>query len=102
MGNNANFRVQTLDVNSSSEKIHINASNIENAYKNVFSKLRMIDSAWDGEDNSAYNEKFKSFEKDFVEIIQFLEEFQNHLSLTAKAYDTIESATAKSAQRLSY
>lgn len=102
MANDANMRVSSADVLAAAKNISDKGKQIENSYKSVFSNLKLIDAAWDGEDNEEYNLRFKSFEKDFLELTSFINRVVIHLELTAKAYDTVESANTKTAQKLSF
>jgi len=102
MPKNANMAVNSTDVKNASKTISDASDALTTAYTNVFNSLRSIDAAWDGEDNSEYNENFMSFEKDFFELTKFINRMVNHLELTAKAYETAEAASTKSAQKLSF
>lgn len=102
MPKNANMAVNSTDVKNAAKTITDASDALTTAYTNVFDSLRLIDSAWDGDDNTLYNENFQSFEKDFFELTKFINRMVNHLELTAKAYETAETASTKSAQKLSF
>lgn len=101
MAKSANMKVDTSAVDTSIKTIIEQGEKLENAYKSVFAALRSIDAAWDGDDNKEYNERFKNFEKDFLELSIFIEKTVNHLQLTANAYKNVESVNKKRAQKLS-
>lgn len=102
MPRNSNMTVNSTDVKNTAKTIGDASDSLTTAYTNVFNSLRLIDDAWDGEDNIEYNDNFQSFEKDFFELTKFINRMVNHLELTVKAYETAEAASTKSAQKLSF
>lgn len=70
-------------------------------YKDVFASFRLIDKAWNGDDNNSFNEKVMSFEKDFISMIAYFENVEGHLKHSAEVYKTVERVNKKSAQKLS-
>lgn len=94
------MKVNAQDLETASKIIRENAEKYQEAYIEVFSMFQHIDSVWDGEDNTEFNEKVRSFKNDFVEMSKFFEKLCMHLSLAADAYKKSESSVAVSAEDL--
>lgn len=91
---------KTSDMETAASNIKAQNDCFTSSYMNVFKQFDNIDAAWDGDDNAEFNMHVMSFKKDFLEMTAFMEKVERHLILSAKAYNTVEAAGSKSAEKL--
>ena len=91
---------QTHDLEKAANYIKQVNEEFTTSYESVFEQFLKIDDAWDGDDNTEFNNHVMSFKSDFLEVTALLNRIENHLRLTAKAYLTVESAGGRIADKL--
>ncbi len=95
-----NMFSQTHDLDAAANFIKQTNDEFTRAYEDVFVQFAKIDDAWDGDDNTEFNNHIMSFKADFLEMTAFMNRVENHLRLTAKAYLTVEAAGGRIADKL--
>ncbi len=85
------LKVNTTEINTAAGTIKTQAGNFKDAYVEVYNQFSKIDAAWDGDDNTTFNEHVSSFRHDFEEMDEFFEELVNFLNDAKAKYDAAEN-----------
>lgn len=96
----ANMQVKTSEVLTAKNNIHRSADSLNSAYKQVFQHLQTIDNAWEGDDNTQFNERKNSFIHDFEKLDEFLVELELYLQSVKDEYERAEADTKRATERL--
>lgn len=95
-----NLVVTPEELESTATNIKTQAEKYKSAYTDVFAEFSKIDAAWDGEDNSVFNDKVNSFRHDFEAMSNFFESLENFLNTAAKNYREEQRAVKQNASNL--
>lgn len=95
-----NLVVTPEELESTANNIRTQAEKYKDAYTEVFNEFVKIDTAWDGDDNTVFNEKVNSFRHDFEAMSNFFDSLQNFLNTAAKNYRDEQNAVKQKASNL--
>lgn len=92
--------VNTGAIRDAAKNITNLKSKYHEAWDAVFKKFQDIDNQWDGDDNTAFNDKVNSFRNDFVAMDDYFEKLINFLNTAADDYDRVEAERKQAAGTL--
>lgn len=98
MGNQLRVEPDVLD--STAQKISVQASDYETSYQKLFSEVDGMAAVWQGEDNLAFVERVNGFREDFQHMTALMREYSEFLKKSATSYRTTQQDVAAKARTL--
>lgn len=95
-----NLIVTPEELDSAANNIRTYADKYKDSWTVVFNEFVKIDNAWDGDDNTVFNEKVASFRHDFEAMNNFFDSLQTFLKGAANEYRQKQAEVKANASRL--
>lgn len=93
--------VDSTRLDSTASKVEALADDYEGEYKALFTTVQEMQSAWAGEDNTAFTNQIEGFQDDFERMTRLMRDYAAYLRKAAQAYRDTQDNVAREAQTLS-
>lgn len=95
-----NLVVTPEELDTAANSIRTYADKYRASWTAVFNEFIKIDTAWDGDDNTVFNEKVASFRHDFEAMNNFFDSLQTFLKGAATEYRNRQAEVKANASKL--
>ncbi|MBP3413774.1 MAG: WXG100 family type VII secretion target [Clostridia bacterium] len=93
--------VTPAELEKASAQVSNLAEEYTQQYRQLFSEVDAMGSAWQGVDNQAFTNQIKGFEDDFIKMVTLLGDYANFLKYSAQHYTEVQNNIASAATKLS-
>ncbi len=93
--------VDSTRLDSTASQVDHLADDYEGEYKALFTTVQEMQSAWAGEDNTAFTNQIEGFRDDFERMTKLMRDYAAYLRKAAQAYLDTQDNVARQAQTLS-
>ena len=93
--------VDSTRLDSTASQVDHLADDYEGEYKALFTTVQEMQSAWAGEDNTAFTNQIEGFRDDFERMAKLMRDYAAYLRKAAQAYRDTQDNVARQAQTLS-
>lgn len=92
--------VDPAKLEMASQKMDEQAADYERLYRQLYTEVRGMGAAWQGQDNNAFIKQINEFEDDFERMAQLMRSYAQFLRDSAGLYRQAQTDTINNAYRL--
>jgi len=95
-----NITVDPTKLDAAATAIDGQSADYEKTYRQLFTEVDSMATAWQGADNLAFTNQIKGFQDDFQAMVALLKQYSEFLKMSAKTYRETQNEVVNQARKL--